>query len=134
MKILLIGEYSRLHNSLKEGLIALNHDVTLVGNGDGFKNYPVDINIDARFFRKPFFFLLAKILHKLTNISLIELECAYKFNRILPSLKGYDVVQLINENSIKTNPFSKPVNLFLNREKETCYFLLLLSLYSNPDP
>lgn len=105
MKILLLGEYSRLHNTLKEGLIALNHEVTLLGNGDGFKNYPVDINIDARFFRKPFFFLLAKILHKLTNISLIELECAHRFHRILPSLKGYDVVQLINENSIKTNPF-----------------------------
>src|SRR5690606_35481558 len=49
--------------------------------------------------------LLAKAFHKLTNISLIELECAYRFHRILPSLKGYDVVQLINENSIKTHPF-----------------------------
>lgn len=105
MKILLIGEYSRLHNSLKEGLTALNHDVTLVGNGDGFKNYPVDINMDAKLFRKPFFFLLTKAFHKLTNISLIELECAYKFHKILPRLKDYDVVQLINENSLKTNPY-----------------------------
>ena len=45
MKILLIGEYSRLHNSLKEGLESLNHEVTIVGTGDKFKNFPVDISI-----------------------------------------------------------------------------------------
>ena len=45
MKILLIGEYSRLHNSLKKGLEELGHKVTLVGTGDLFKNYPVDISI-----------------------------------------------------------------------------------------
>ena len=42
MKILLVGEYSGLHNSLKEGLIQLNHKVTLVSSGDNFKNYPSD--------------------------------------------------------------------------------------------
>jgi glycosyltransferase involved in cell wall biosynthesis len=105
MKILLVGEYSRLHNSLKEGLIKLNHDVTLVGNGDGFKNYPADIYMNAAFFTKPFFFFVAKALHKLTRISLVELENTYRFNKVLPNLKDYDVVQLINENSIKTNPY-----------------------------
>ncbi|MBK9224430.1 MAG: hypothetical protein IPO23_06900 [Flavobacterium sp.] len=45
MKILLIGEYSRLHNSLKEGLESLNHEVTIVGTGDKFKNFHVDISI-----------------------------------------------------------------------------------------
>ena len=39
MKILLVGEYSRLHNSLKEGLTALGHEVTIVGTGDHFKKY-----------------------------------------------------------------------------------------------
>ena len=48
MRILLIGEYSRLHNSLKEGLLHLGHDVTLVGDGDDFKNYPVDYSIDSK--------------------------------------------------------------------------------------
>jgi hypothetical protein len=42
MKILLVGEYSRLHNSLKEGLAALGHTATIVGTGDDFKKYPVD--------------------------------------------------------------------------------------------
>ena len=42
MKILLIGEYSRLHNSLKEGLQVLGNEVTLLGFKDGFKDFPVD--------------------------------------------------------------------------------------------
>ena len=51
MKILLVGEFSRLHNSLKEGLLTLGHEVILVNNGDGFKNYPADISIRANFFK-----------------------------------------------------------------------------------
>ena len=51
MRILLVGEYSRLHNTLKEGLQALGHTVTLVGTGDNFKNYPVDLSIEAHFFK-----------------------------------------------------------------------------------
>ena len=47
MKILLLGEYSRLHNSLKEGLQALGHQVTLVGTGDDFKRFPSDIDVSS---------------------------------------------------------------------------------------
>ena len=32
MKVLLVGEYSRLHNSLKEGLQKLGHEVFIVGD------------------------------------------------------------------------------------------------------
>jgi len=42
MNILLIGEYSRLHNSLKEGLQELGHNVVILGFKDGFKDFPVD--------------------------------------------------------------------------------------------
>ena len=48
MKILLLGEYSRLHNSLKEGLVALGHEVIIVGCGDKFKKFPVDYSIYAQ--------------------------------------------------------------------------------------
>ena len=48
MKILLLGEYSRLHNSLKEGLVILDHEVTIVGCGDKFKKFPVDFSIYAQ--------------------------------------------------------------------------------------
>ena len=47
MKILLIGEYSNLHNSLKQGLVKNGHNVVLLGNGDGFKNYDADILVKS---------------------------------------------------------------------------------------
>ena len=53
MRILLIGEYSGLHNSLKEGLEKNGHEVTLIGSGDGFKKYPMDINIESTIFEFP---------------------------------------------------------------------------------
>ena len=104
MKILLIGEYSRLHNSLKEGLQKNGHKVTLLGSGDGFKNYSVDIKIDSFFFNLKLFKLFAKLIDRLFKISLNELEMYYKANKIIPDLKGYDVVQLINENAFRTLP------------------------------
>ena len=44
MKILLVGEYNSSHHTLKEGLVALGHQVTVVGLGDGFKKRKVDVN------------------------------------------------------------------------------------------
>ena len=104
MRILLIGEYSRLHNTLKEGLTALGHEVVLVGTNDGFKNFPVDINYKATFFTKPFFRPFIKAFYRLTAVNLIQVENAWRFRKTLPKLKDFDVVQLINESSIKTLP------------------------------
>jgi len=98
MKILLVGEYSRLHNSLKEGLIKNGHQVTIIGNGDVFKKYPVDIDIDGKFIKNNF--ILNKIRHlifKLTSIDIASIETFIKFNRNKKSLVDYDFVQLINE-------------------------------------
>lgn len=50
MKILLLGEYSRLHNSLKEGLISQGHQVITVATGDNFKKYDVDYSVHSAFF------------------------------------------------------------------------------------
>ena len=44
MKILLLGEYSRLHNSLKEGLQILGHHVIIIADGDHFKKFDVDFD------------------------------------------------------------------------------------------
>jgi len=104
MKILLIGEYSRLHNSLKEGLQKNGHKVTLLGSGDGFKNYSVDIKIDSFFFNLKLFKLFAKLIDRLFKISLNQVEIYYKANKAINDLKGYDVVQLINENAFRTLP------------------------------
>ncbi|MEZ4797503.1 MAG: glycosyltransferase [Flavobacteriaceae bacterium] len=104
MRILLVGEYSRLHNSLKEGLLQQGHEVVLLGTGDGFKNYPSDIHIKLSLFSKSFFKSVAKVFDKLFSIQLIELEYYYKLKKIIPTLRDFDVVQLINEQSLKTSP------------------------------
>ena len=48
MRILLLGEYSNVHATLAKGLKALGHDVTVLSNGDFWKDYPRDINLSRR--------------------------------------------------------------------------------------
>ena len=62
MKILLVGEFSRLHNSLKEGLMRLGPTATIVGTGDDFKGYDVDYSI------YPKWLMGSKISFKLKNL------------------------------------------------------------------
>ena len=105
MKILLIGEFSRLHNSLKEGLVALGHEVTLIGNGDGFKNYPVDLSTKAKFCESKMMQIPRKAIHKITKFDIAIVEFGIRFYFHLKKLKDFDVVQLINESAIQTVPF-----------------------------
>lgn len=104
MRILLVGEFSRLHNSLKEGLVALGHEVILVSNGDGFKNYPSDLSTKATFCESKFMNLPRKAIHKFTNFDIASLEFGIRFYFQLKKLKNFDVVQLINEAPIQTIP------------------------------
>lgn len=78
MKILLMGEYSNVHATLAEGLRKLGHHVTVLSNGDFWKNYPRDIDL----VRKP---------GKLGGIMYM-----IKLYTIVHKLRGYDIVQLIN--------------------------------------
>lgn len=78
MKILLMGEYSNVHATLAEGLRKLGHHVTVLSNGDFWKNYPRDIDL----VRKP---------GKLGGIMYLM-----KLYTIVHKLRGYDIVQLIN--------------------------------------
>lgn len=102
MKILLVGEFSRLHNSLKEGLLAHGHQVTLINNGDEFKNYPSDISISPIFFKSKFGNIIRQIYYRIFNFDLATLEQGFRFWLNLSKLKEYDVVQLINERPIQT--------------------------------
>ncbi len=102
MQILLLGEYSRLHNTLKEGLISLGHDVIIVGDGDGFKNFPIDISIRPVFMDIPFNRFFRKVIYKIFRFDLSTLEKGLRFYFQLKRLKSFDVVQLINEKPIKT--------------------------------
>lgn len=105
MKILLVGEYSRLHNSLKEGLIALGHEVTIVGCGDKFKKFPVDYSIYAKICNdNKIANFLFKSIRKVIYIDFEKIEKAIRFYLLLPMLNEYHQVQLINSDALETYP------------------------------
>ncbi|MBD8389557.1 glycosyltransferase [Dysgonomonas sp. BGC7] len=79
MKILLVGEYSRAHLTLAEGLRILGHEVLTASDGDGFKNYPRDVDLSRK---------SSGVIDTLTSMTSV----LGKFK----AFKGYDVVQLIN--------------------------------------
>ena len=110
MRILLVGEYSLLHNSLKKGLINLGHEVILIGNSSEFKCYPVDYDHNAKWLKKNIFTIPRKILYRLFNFDPAQLEYGIRFYFFLPKLKNFDVVQFINEAPLKT---TKKLELFL---------------------
>jgi hypothetical protein len=105
MRILLIGEYSRLHNSLKEGLTALGHEVTLVSDGDSFKQYPSDYFIAATKTSRGILNMGRQLLFRIFKHDIAYWERGLRFYSLVPNLKDYDIVQLINEAPIKTVPF-----------------------------
>ncbi len=78
MKILLLGEYSNVHWTLACALRKMGHEVCVVSNCDEWKGYSTDIPL----IRKP---------GRWGAITYL-----YKVLRLLPKLRGYDVVQLIN--------------------------------------
>lgn len=96
MKILLLGEYSRLHLTLMENLKLKGHDVLLVSDGDGYKDYYRDVDISRR------------------GDSLSQaLRDTIRIMRIVKSFKGFDVVQLIN-------PCFTTLNIRVNRYLYKC--------------
>lgn len=107
MKILLFGEFSGLFNCLKDGLLALGHDVFLVSGGDGFKNLPSDFRWDSHF-----------SLQRLGRMAPI-----YNFANIFAHkelLSGYDIVLLISPVCLSRYLcFTKPIYdfLFKNNKK-----------------
>ncbi len=103
MRILLVGEYSRLHNSLKEALTKLGHETVIVGNGDGFKNFPVDFSIDARWSKSGMLNLLRQAVYRIFRYDFAGLEYGIRCFFLLPKLKGFDIVQLISETPVQTS-------------------------------
>lgn len=79
MRILLIGEYSNVHWTLSKGLRMLGHEVTVVSDGDRWKDYPRDIDVRRHF-----------------GTPLSGLHYIIRLLKVMPRLRGYDVVQLIN--------------------------------------
>lgn len=123
MKILLIGEYSRLHNSLKEGLKSLGHEVTLVAEGDYFKDFPADIKLRRRF-EKGFLNKIKIALYKIFGINITSLDLYFQFLRHTKYLKNYDVVQLINERPFRiTGKIAVKIINFLSENNNKIHLL-----------
>jgi len=104
VRILLVGEFSRLHNSLKEGLVSLGHEVVIIANGDGFKNYPADLSTKAKFCKTKLGNIPRQIIYRLTTYDIVRIEFGIRFYFHLKILKDFDVVQLINEAPIQSIP------------------------------
>jgi hypothetical protein len=120
MRILLIGEYSRLHNSLKQGLIEQGHSVTIIANGDGFKNYPVDLSTKARWCESKLGNIPRQIIYRFSKFDISKIEFGIRFYFHLNECQNFDVVQLINESPIQTIPFFERIllkKIFRNNKK-----------------
>lgn len=78
MKILLLGDYSNVHATLAEGLRTLGHQVTVASDGDHWKDYPRDVNLQRKLTRWGTFCFLLRLLWAVLW------------------MRGYDVVQIIN--------------------------------------
>lgn len=95
MRILLFGEFSGFFNCLKDGLIALGHEVFLASNGDGYRDYPSDFRWDNH---------MRKYLGKASMVYNLANVLAHK-----KILSGFDVVLLIGPHNISKLPIlNKP--------------------------
>lgn len=86
MRILFIGDYSNLHACLAKELKKRGHDVAVMSDRCTYMDTHSDIFLE----RKPGFIGSVKYLYNLFSL--------------LPSLKDYDVVQLINPNFFSLRP------------------------------
>lgn len=100
MKILLFGEFSGLFTCLKEGLVALGHDVFLVSDGNGYKDYPADFRYDS---------------HKSNKFGRFRAPYNYFNLRIHKKwLRGYDIVYLMDPNLISRHTnFNAPIYRYI---------------------
>lgn len=86
MRILFLGDYSNLHACLAAELRGQGHEVTVVSDGGRYMNTAKDILLD----REPGWKGAFKYLYQLMSL--------------IPTLKGYDVVQIINPHFLSLRP------------------------------
>jgi glycosyltransferase involved in cell wall biosynthesis len=104
MRILLVGEYSGFHNALKHGLETLGHEVSILGDGDGFKKYPVDIDLNSNFFNENRLRRKLKAgIYRLFKIDVNDYLVLSRFRESENLLKNHDLVQFINSNALNTS-------------------------------
>lgn len=87
LKILLMGDASNYHNALATGLSRLGHDVTVASSGSGWMNTDRGIDLTRR---------EGKVGGAVFWIKFLT--------RILPKMKGYDVVSIKNPIFLELRP------------------------------
>jgi len=97
MKILLVGEYSGVHNNLKNALVKQGHEVFIAASGDAYRNYPVDINLKPYKCLKPISQLLNAIyvllnIRKLLYYDVVQFVTPFAFPPILSYLGFYNLI------------------------------------------
>ncbi|KQB03559.1 glycosyltransferase [Vibrio metoecus] len=104
MKILLVGEFSGLHKNLKEGLVELGHDVTIVSLRDGWKRIDSDISLDSDL-----------------QWPLAGLMRRFNVYTKMFQFKEYDIVQFINPFCLFYIPFLTKllINRIIKNNKKT---------------
>jgi len=123
MRILLVGEYSRLHNSLKEGLQALGHEVQIIGTGDFFKQLPVDMRLERKY-NTGFAKKIKVGIYRLFKIDITSRNLLKQFFDFDTSLKNFDIVQLINESPLGVQPSEERKAIdFLNEHNKNIFLL-----------
>lgn len=87
MKILLLGDYSNVHATLAEGLRSFGHEVVVASDGDGWKDYPRDIDL-----KRPGTPGAGTLRQRLLDaFYLVRLRWLFA-----TKFRGFDVVQIIN--------------------------------------
>jgi len=87
MRILLLGEYSNVHHTLCQALRRAGHDVLLISDGDGWKDYPRDID-----------------LRRKQEGPIGSLRYLAKLATLLHKMRGYDVVEIVNPIFLDVKP------------------------------
>jgi hypothetical protein len=108
MRVLLLGEFSGVHNNLKLGLEFYDHHVFLCANGDGFKNLNYDFKLE-KYDKSKSFYRIRNVINLYRNINLFI---------------KYDLVQFISPNVfpvyLKFSGFSLIIKLF---NKKMSYYI-----------
>ena len=93
MKILLVGDYSGVHTELAKALRELNHEVIVISGGDGYKDFPRDINIPELAHTSLILKLLAVFFDFLGLKGIVRY---FSYRKQISKLTDFEVVQLMN--------------------------------------
>lgn len=116
MRVLLLGEYSGVHTNLAKALRKQNIEVVTVHDGDSYKNFESDISIKYNRLssnNKYINFILRFYYLVLLYLGILGCFQIFLHKDKLNSLRGYDVVQLINP--VFLSGFGSIVNIFVLR-------------------